>query len=785
MNHKRVALMVGSLLVMVFAAGPLSAREATAGAEYSTTDREYYLNEEAIAFIRPGLEITILDVTIPSDRRPEVRFMLTDPGEQPLDRDGIVTPGPISTSFVMSYIPEGEEAYVAYTTRVQTSDITGDSQEQGSSDSGGEYTTEAVGTYMYKFGTVLPADYDADATTTLGMYARRDLREFELDRYVDNDLYHFIPSGNGTPEPRDIVRTATCNGRCHDPLALHGGQRQEVGLCVLCHNPTQGIDPDTGNSVYFPVLVHKIHAGAELHNGYQIIGFNNSVHDYSDVEFPGILNECEMCHTGGTPTEDIPMVAEPRTIPVCDRTGRGATTFTWDYAEGGPVSLWLNDPQDGTLLTNNGPQGSHTTGDWVREGMQFFLVDNDSGDTIQEMTMHTTVLGCNGVTPGDFRGEAGREHTEWQVHPNRAACGACHDDVNFATGENHSELNLEMDDDSACHLCHVPDSGREYDRSIRGAHTVEYKSNQLGGVLVQIDRVTNSGPGQRPIVEFWLSNKYGLLDPAELGRLRFAITGPNDDFDFYAQEESLGSLTNIGPGKWSYQFEAQLPGDATGSYSVGVEGRINDVVLNPGTDDEMEVEDQIQNFTFAFAVTDEEPVGRRMVVDGNKCNACHSNLSLHGGNRHNPQYCITCHRPNNNDGSRRPDDALPAETIHFKYLVHKIHRGVELENGYTVYGFSGTPNDLSHFEFPGDLRNCDKCHVNESEQLPLPAGLLETPTPYAFIDPMEPATAACLACHDSVDAAAHAAANTGFLGESCSTCHGEDRAFSVDYVHAR
>ena len=94
---------------------------------YTERDREFYLTSDEVFFIRPGLELEIEDVLIPADRQPEVTFSLKDPGGLALDRDGIATPGPISTSFILSYIPQGEEAYVAYTTRVQTSPITGDS----------------------------------------------------------------------------------------------------------------------------------------------------------------------------------------------------------------------------------------------------------------------------------------------------------------------------------------------------------------------------------------------------------------------------------------------------------------------------------------------------------------------------------------------------------------------------------------------------------------------------------------------------------------------------------
>jgi len=49
--------------------------------------------------------------------------------------------------------------------------------------------------------------------------------------------------------------------------------------------------------------------------------------------------------------------------------------------------------------------------------------------------------------------------------------------------------------------------------------------------------------------------------------------------------------------------------------------------------------------------------------------------------------------------------------------------------------------------------------------------------------------AACLACHDSLDAAAHALINTAIIqgnqAESCSVCHKESADNAVSLVHAR
>src|SRR6478672_9249036 len=61
---------------------------------------EYYLTDDGIAYIRPGLKINVKSVTIGADRRPVVELFLTDNMDQPLDRLGKTTPGVISLSFV-------------------------------------------------------------------------------------------------------------------------------------------------------------------------------------------------------------------------------------------------------------------------------------------------------------------------------------------------------------------------------------------------------------------------------------------------------------------------------------------------------------------------------------------------------------------------------------------------------------------------------------------------------------------------------------------------------------
>jgi hypothetical protein len=759
----------------------LMAKSDTADSGYYTAkDKEFYLTPEQLLFIRPGLVLEILNVEIPADLQTEVTFKLSDPAGLPLDRTGIYTPGPVSTSFILAFIPEGEDAYLSYTKYIQTSPSTGNSAEQATTDRGGSYTEVGEGTYLYKFNTVLPADYDVDATTTLGIYARRDLTEFELDRYVTNELEHFVPSGMYEPKPRNLVTTETCNGRCHDPIAMHGGSRTDVGLCILCHNPTQEIDPDTGNSVDMPLMIHKIHMGAQLANGYNIIGYRQSNHDYSDVVYPAQVNECESCHTGGIPTEDLPLVANPSVVEVCDMSSVGVTNLTWGDLDSFEIHMGTDD---GPLFASGSGEGSAETGKWVADGTVFVLVDKASGETIQELYLDTTVLGCAGNAPGTARGLAGEQHTNWLTNPSRKNCGSCHDWVNFETGEGHASSGIVQTTDAICSKCHKPATGNEFDLSIQGSHKALYQSAQFPGVLVNLIEVIDTNPGDFPTAIFSVSSKNGSIHPASMNRLFLNISGPNEDFDFFAME-SVGQKAVADGDNWSYTFETALPEDAMGSYTLGVEGR-NMIEIDYGHGEVATESDQVENSILAFAVTDAIAVPRREVVSDDKCESCHVNLSLHGNNRKNVNYCNTCHQPDLLDDGVRPDDQFPAESVHMKFMIHKIHSGAELENGYVVYGYRGSLHDYSNIEYTGDLKNCDACHVNNSQQIPAPGGTLPTITNFAWWSPMAPESAACLSCHDDDSSAAHAASNTAFFGESCSTCHGVGKSAAVDKVHAQ
>src|SRR5579872_1518587 len=147
--------------------------------DFSINELEYYLSNDVIGYIRPGVQISVNSVTIGSDRRPVVDFNLTDSFNQPIDRLGQVTPGAVSVSFIIAWYNPATRQYTSYIYKTETaappSTNIGATMTQATTDSGGQFTDLAVGHSTYKFKNALPTGYDATKTTTVGMYASRDL----------------------------------------------------------------------------------------------------------------------------------------------------------------------------------------------------------------------------------------------------------------------------------------------------------------------------------------------------------------------------------------------------------------------------------------------------------------------------------------------------------------------------------------------------------------------------------------------------------------------------------
>ncbi len=156
-----------------------------------------------------------------------------------------------------------------------------------------------------------------------------------------------------------------------------------------------------------------------------------------------------------------------------------------------------------------------------------------------------------------------------------------------------------------------------------------------------------------------------------------------------------------------------------------------------------------------FAAAKSAVVNTRDIATVDSCNECHGKLSGHGGDRVTVAICVTCHNPGTTDANSGNVVDLPT-------MIHKIHAGEHLTQEYTIWGYRDTAHSYNEVTFPGDLKNCAKCHTSE-----------DTATPDGDAWKTVPTIAACGACHDDVNFATGANHPGGIQADNaaCKFCH--------------
>ena len=96
------------------------------------------------------------------------------------------------------------------------------------------------------------------------------------------------------------------------------------------------------------------------------------------------------------------------------------------------------------------------------------------------------------------------------------------------------------------------------------------------------------------------------------------------------------------------------------------------------------------------------------------------------------ELCAACHNPNATDILRRVagsdcetvTGSLDDQSVDFKYMIHAIHAG-EIA-GYKVCGFGNRGFDFSDVAYPGNVSNCQGCHLDGTYYPPDPLTAIAT-----------------------------------------------------------
>jgi OmcA/MtrC family decaheme c-type cytochrome len=156
---------------------------------------------------------------------------------------------------------------------------------------------------------------------------------------------------------RSVVDINKCND-CHKQLAMHGDTYSgSTEACSECHNP--GFACSAGGSVDLKYLIHGLHAGT----------YNECGHDFTNVVYPGFLNNCEGCHkdntyypvaAGATHGSSIDRGADPLSladdtavspnVAVCKQCHTSSTAAAHMTQNGGDFAA--GKTADGTLVSS-------------------------------------------------------------------------------------------------------------------------------------------------------------------------------------------------------------------------------------------------------------------------------------------------------------------------------------------------------------------------------------------------------------------------------------------------
>ncbi|HWI84311.1 MAG TPA: OmcA/MtrC family decaheme c-type cytochrome [Ramlibacter sp.] len=635
------------------------------------------------------------------------------------------------------------------------------------------------------------------------------------------------------PDQRELVSIDNCN-ECHGKLAFHGGNRVDTRYCVMCHtdqrrfgyanvasvagkfpalketatvNSVTGItsfsySPETrvadgevaGN---FTTMVHKIHMGKELvkeNYNYANVAFNNKGYSMLD----GGQRMCSKCHDNTKAAQADNWKAKPT------RMACGACHDGINWATG-----------TGTTLADKAEGLGKTSGHWGK------AQPDDSACALchrPEMTIanHQTL----NVTKHNPAVAAGLKNISYEI---KSAA------VDPATNKLSVVFRVLVDGTAATFKAPAAGMANPLD-GFTGSPSflLAYASDATAtdGIRVPAD-YNNAGNKQAQAISVSIAN---LLDTGK------------------AADGSLSARDANG------YYTATLLGTGTKKFPVGATMR---AVALQGYFTQVSPAAARHAISVVKEVTGDAV--RRKVVDADKCANCHEWFEGHGGNRvYQTQVCVMCHVPGlASSGRQIPDSimntwsftadllkivnfwgfdktkpnaalALPVTTNNFKDMIHGIHAGRDRVNPFRDARDSTSRGaitllDFARMDFPGQLSNCETCHIAGTYSgVPLNAlpstyetvdaaydaaiaagtattalakGALATTTANATDRVTTPFAGACVSCHDSAASKAHIRQQGGQLqayrsaslagSESCVTCHGAGRSEDPATAHRR
>ena len=186
-----------------------------------------------------------------------------------------------------------------------------------------------------------------------------------------------------------LIKSSTVLGYAARILAAEAYHAGNIRLQIAQNNvvttpPLDGADhlPPPSGSLYFPLDANAL---TEVRTpGEVLLLAFGSANASSGGFFPGGVNglfntsaATKAVSDTGTSTSNDAISASPN--PATMRaSGRGVTTISWNAGSSTSIEIHVGSPT-GTLFVSGGTQGSAQTGEWVVNGLTFYLQDVSGG----------------------------------------------------------------------------------------------------------------------------------------------------------------------------------------------------------------------------------------------------------------------------------------------------------------------------------------------------------------------------------------------------------------------
>jgi OmcA/MtrC family decaheme c-type cytochrome len=843
--------------------------------------------------------ITVNSVTVAG--QPVVSFSVKDGFNRPVVGLGNTSKSATATvaslpnlAFSLAKLVPGSNGspskWVSYMVTTVPTTTTASAPTTPSTDSNGTLVDNGDGSYKYTFyRDVTTTKARLDAMTVTGANNKADLGDVSFDASLTHRLtivlsgnapgtgsntptgaastiasvpmkkpldvvYDFIPATGravtATDTQRDIVANAKCE-ECHrklggvpglsasaDSAAFHGGSRNNVQYCVVCHtdqrkygkteatatvqgavktftSSTNLLDGRTVGNL--PNYIHKVHAGELLANK----NYNYGGVLLNETRYPQDLRNCTKCHDGSTTST--------------------AKTLQGDNWKNAPSRLACGSCHDGI---------NFATGTGLK------LADAAAG-----------------LTSSPFAHPAGAQ-------PDDSLCALCHKpaviDVSHlpVTPPSASNALLVTGGNANTNAAWIAsNSTRLPDGAIKVSYDVKSVSRNASKQPVMVFRMLQNGARQ-DLNTFATAAVNPATGAKELWdnfmgapSAYFVYSVPQDgvakpaDFNVSAS----GWLRSIWNGTATGTGAGTLAGpDVDGYYTVtltGVTVPDSAVMLTGGLGYTYNVtstlpltQTNVVGYPVATALAAGQTnktggliviaqntqkvatgyTGRRAIVEDARCNACHQELgtftedAFHAGQRNDGTTCAWCHKPNQTSSGWSADSTS---------FVHAIHGSSKRTVPYNWHAASATSN-FSAVTYPGILSQCETCHLPGTYDFSASASaaaldnrlfrttatgtLASTGSTFAYSPYIaqdfnygsgfsfnvgtgvtvpaaattlvtSPTVTACVACHDSADAVSHYKNNGGTMyaprsaglaqNETCLICHGTGRIADIKAMH--